>query len=75
MAVLENVKEANQNILAVPGNLDHPPVIELLEELDINIHGKGKIIDEKIGIFGCGGSNETPFNTPIEFQKRSSMNS
>ncbi len=69
MAILDTVRQATKNILAVPGNLDHPPVLELLEELDISIHGKGKIINERIGIFGCGGSNLTPFNTPIEFSE------
>lgn len=66
--ILEAVKDRAENILAVPGNLDHPPVLELLEELDISIHGKGKILND-VGFFGCGGSNVTPFNTPIEFSE------
>ena len=66
--ILDAVQSKVENILAVPGNLDHPPVLDLLEELDMSIHGKGKIL-EGIGFFGCGGSNVTPFNTPIEFSE------
>ena len=66
--ILDAVKEKTGNILAVPGNLDHPPVLDLLEELEVSIHGKGKVIND-VGFFGCGGSNVTPFNTPIEFSE------
>jgi Icc-related predicted phosphoesterase len=32
------------------------------------LHGKGVVIDG-IGIFGCGGSNISPFGTPLELSE------
>ena len=64
--VIDAVKAKNANILAVPGNLDQPSVGAYLDELGISLHAKGIIIDDT-GFFGVGGSNITPFNTPIEY--------
>jgi len=64
--VLNAIEELNKNILALHGNLDQPSVAEFLIEKGISIHGRGvKIAD--VGIFGVGGSNTTPFDTPIEY--------
>ncbi len=52
-------------MLALPGNLDRREVTQFLETEGIALHGKGVVLDG-IGIFGCGGSNITPFNTPTE---------
>ncbi|UKL13382.1 metallophosphoesterase [Dissulfurimicrobium hydrothermale] len=65
-AVLSAVRSLNKNIYALPGNLDQPAVGVFLDEIGINLHGKGIKIGG-IGIFGVGGSNVTPFNTPTEF--------
>jgi Icc-related predicted phosphoesterase len=56
----------NKSLLAQLGNMDHKSVDSFLTEKGINLHGKGNIYGE-IGIFGVGGSNPTPFNTPTEF--------
>ena len=37
----------------------------MLEREGIALHGKG-LVRDGIGIFGCGGSNITPFKTPTE---------
>jgi Icc-related predicted phosphoesterase len=66
--VLADVRAACKNVLAVPGNLDREEVFPLLENEGVALHGKGLVIDG-IGIFGCGGSNITPFNTPSEFSE------
>ena len=58
----------NENILAQLGNLDQPEVNDYLTEKGINLHRNGFIRDD-IGIFGVGGSNITPFNTPTEFSE------
>jgi len=55
-------------VLALPGNLDQREVIPFLEAEGIALHGKGRIVDG-VGIFGCGGSNFTPFRTPTEFSE------
>jgi Icc-related predicted phosphoesterase len=64
--ILAAVKRKNPNIYALPGNLDKPEVSTYLDGLGISLHGKG-VIRGELGLFGVGGSNPTPFNTPIEF--------
>lgn len=63
--VLDSVRQACPHVLALPGNLDRREVTQFLETEGIALHGKGVVLDG-IGIFGCGGSNITPFNTPTE---------
>jgi len=66
--VLSAVKAINTKVYAQPGNLDDASVMAYLTELGINLHGRG-ILFEDVGIFGVGGSNPTPFNTPTEFSE------
>lgn len=66
--VLNAIRSLNKNILALPGNLDQSSVGSYLDELEINIHGRGVKVGDA-GIFGVGGSNITPFNTPTEFSE------
>jgi len=63
--VLNQVRQACPRMLALSGNLDRREVIPFLEAEGISLHGKGVVVDG-IGIFGCGGSNITPFHTPTE---------
>jgi Icc-related predicted phosphoesterase len=58
----------NERLFAVHGNMDPPPVLELLEEKGVSVHGKKKSIGEW-NIVGFGGSNPTPFNTPSEMSE------
>jgi Icc-related predicted phosphoesterase len=66
--VLTDVRRACSSVLALPGNLDQLEVIPFLEEDGVALHGKGLTIGG-IGIFGCGGSNITPFGTPMELSE------
>jgi Icc-related predicted phosphoesterase len=66
--VLDVVQGAVARVLALPGNLDKPEVIDYLEAQGVALHGHGLAIDG-IGIFGCGGSNLTPFHTPLELSE------
>jgi uncharacterized protein len=61
-------KRHHGRLLAVAGNLDHPEVAAYLAESGISLHGRGMIIDD-VGFFGLGGSNPTPFHTPLEFSE------
>jgi Icc-related predicted phosphoesterase len=70
--VAEIESNAN-NFLIVPGNCDLPETSALFEHLGVSIHGIGRIIGE-VGFFGVGGSNITPFNTPLEFQEHEIKN-
>jgi uncharacterized protein len=64
-SVLHDIRQACHHVLALPGNLDRREVSSFLENEGVALHGKGIVVDG-IGIFGCGGSNITPFNTPTE---------
>lgn len=66
--VLDDVRRACPNVLALPGNLDRRETIPFLEAEGIALHGTGRIVNG-IGIFGCGGSNLTPFHTPTELSE------
>ena len=67
--VINSVKKYNNNILAQPGNLDQHDVNDYLSQENINLHGNGFVFND-LGIFGVGGSNKTPFNTPTEFSEK-----
>lgn len=62
--ILEELKSLKKPLVAVPGNNDNKKIVELLEEEDVSIHGKGKMI-ENVGFYGFGGA-KTPFGTPLE---------
>ncbi len=64
--IITAVRTVNDRILALPGNLDKKDVADYLEEESISLHGRGRLFGG-LGIFGVGGSNPTPFNTPIEY--------
>jgi hypothetical protein len=66
--VIECIMEYNDSVLAQFGNLDKSDVDVFLGQKGINLHRNGHIRDD-IGIFGVGGSNPTPFNTPTEFSE------
>ena len=66
--VIDDVRRACPRVLALSGNLDQREVIPFLEEQGVALHGKGMVIGG-IAIFGCGGSNITPFKTPTELSE------
>jgi len=61
------VLSEKKHVLFVPGNCDSPSLLHIERHGNAeNIHGK--IVNYKEFVFaGIGGSNPTPFNTPIEF--------
>jgi len=66
--VIADVRRACASVLALPGNLDRREVIPFLEAEGVALHGQGLVIGG-VAIFGCGGSNITPFGTPIELSE------
>ncbi len=66
--ILEELQAINPNILVQAGNLDAPDLENWLDEKGVSMHGRGHIVGD-IGIFGCGGGNPSPFNTPNEFNE------
>jgi Icc-related predicted phosphoesterase len=65
--VLDAARSYGPTVLALPGNLDRPEVIEFLQNEQAALHGQYRRLDN-LGVFGCGGSNITPFHTPLEYQ-------
>lgn len=68
LRVIEVLERINPNMLVQVGNLDDLGIDAWLTEEGINIHGTGRDV-EGTGIFGAGGSNHTPFHTPVEFSE------
>jgi len=64
--LLDEVFRINSNIYAQIGNMDRPEVTSYLDEKGWNIHSRGKLLAEDIGIMGVGYSTPTPFMTPSE---------
>ncbi|NVM23232.1 MAG: metallophosphoesterase [Desulfobacterales bacterium] len=64
--IIETVFGHNPNLYAQHGNMDKSPVENYLDELGINLHSRGVIV-QGVGFFGVGGSNYTPFSTPTEY--------
>lgn len=55
---LTKIKEASNWMVAIPGNGPLPEVRGFFDELGINLHCKGKRLND-IGFFGVGGIQET----------------
>ena len=67
--ILYSICAFNVPTFTIPGNCDPTGVYEEIEKSSaINIHNRSTII-KNIGICGFGGSNPTPFNTPLEFEE------
>lgn len=67
--ILNDISSFDVPVVAIPGNCDPEDIHGKIENSRaINIHARGVIIQD-IGICGFGGSNPTPFNTPLEFEE------
>jgi Icc-related predicted phosphoesterase len=66
--VVDAVRAHCPTVLAVTGNLDMPTIIDAFRDADISLHGTGRRLGS-LGVFGCGGSNITPMDTPTEFEE------
>ena len=66
--VVDAVRAHCPNVLAVTGNLDMAWVIDAFREAGISLHGEGRRFGG-LGVFGCGGSNVTPMDTPTELEE------
>ena len=65
--ILNEISSYNIPVVAIPGNCDPQGIYNQLDNSKaINIHGKSTSV-KNVGICGFGGSNLTPFDTPLEF--------
>lgn len=63
--VVEAVRRHAGCVLGVPGNCDYQGVDAFLDQEEMNLHARSRIIAD-IGFAGLGGSLFTPFHTPNE---------
>ena len=66
--VVDAIRKFCPHVLAVTGNLDMATVIDAFRADGISLHGEGRRFGD-LGIFGCGGSNITPMDTPTELEE------
>jgi len=66
--VVSAVRAHCPSVLAVTGNLDMPWVIDAFRTAGISLHGESRRFGS-LGVFGCGGSNITPMDTPTELEE------
>jgi len=64
--LIDHLKNLNIPILSVPGNCDPKNTVDVLEVKGVNLHRKCVKLGD-LPFIGLGGSNVTPFNTPLEF--------
>jgi Icc-related predicted phosphoesterase len=65
-SILDIIRDLN--LLAIPGNCDHPEILDLFNELGINLHERVKELNG-IKMVGFGGSSTTPFDSPFEISE------
>ena len=66
--VVDAVRAHCPTVWAVTGNLDMAWVIDAFRDAGISLHGEARRVGD-LGIFGCGGSNITPMDTPTELEE------
>src|SRR5215470_10076897 len=66
--VVDAVRAHCSTVWAVTGNLDMAWVIDAFRDAGISLHGEGRRLGD-LGVFGCGGSNVTPMDTPTELEE------
>ena len=64
---LEKIADCGVDVIAIPGNCDPKGICNAINETSFCLHNNIIAYDDAI-LFGYGGSNETPFNTPGEIQ-------
>ncbi len=65
--VIDDIAAHCPQVYGVPGNCDSVAILDWMAEAGISLHGRGLEIAAGIGVCGVGGSNHTPFGTPLEF--------
>ncbi len=64
---LEFLKD-DAKLLTMPGNCDQPEIVDIMKKHDMNFHEKVVELDGT-SFIGLGGSNPTPFETPMELSE------
>jgi Icc-related predicted phosphoesterase len=73
--VLNKLANLTPMVMAIPGNCDPEGIVEEIEKSEAICCHNHVIGHENLVIYGFGGSNPTPFNTPGEFDEKTLYNS
>jgi len=65
LAVLAPILSSRSRLIAVAGNMDREAARGYLDELGVDLHARGIVIDG-VGFMGLGGGTPSPFGTPWE---------
>ncbi|MCW5892907.1 MAG: metallophosphoesterase family protein [bacterium] len=68
LRVVDAMRAHCPTVWAVTGNLDMAWVIDAFRARGISLHGEGRRLGD-LGVYGCGGSNITPMDTPTELEE------
>lgn len=68
LRVVDAMRAHCPTVWAVTGNLDMAWVIDAFRAQGISLHGEGRRLGD-LGVYGCGGSNITPMDTPTELEE------
>jgi Icc-related predicted phosphoesterase len=66
--IIEAASKRKTPVFAVGGNMDLPELHDWLERTGVGVHASGREFNG-YKIVGIGGSNPTPFNTPVEYSE------
>lgn len=64
---INKIADCDVDVIAIPGNCDPKGICNAINEVSFCLHNNIIAYGDAI-LFGYGGSNETPFNTPGEIQ-------
>lgn len=67
--IMDILEKTGLPVLAQIGNMDLADVNEWLEQSGHNLHRRSRELAPGLAIFGIGGSNITPMQTPTEFSE------
>ena len=62
---INKVADCGVDVIAIPGNCDPNGICNAINDVSFCLHNN-VVVYEDVILFGYGGSNETPFNTPGE---------
>ena len=62
---INKVSDCGVEVMAIPGNCDPNGICNAIDDVSFCLHNN-VVVYEDVILFGYGGSNETPFNTPGE---------
>ncbi|MBI4399304.1 metallophosphoesterase family protein [Candidatus Micrarchaeota archaeon] len=68
VSFVEDLLEPMDKVYAIHGNMDNEQVIDILEKRNVSVHKKRVRVGDYY-LVGYGGSNPTPFNTPVEYEE------